>query len=155
MLLWQIFVCNYDRKEIVEDYRQIYVEITKNCHGIEIADERLRFLHTKHLQCIIYWSICNCIEICKTPPPLSPVYANYECPLRKQKRTVSYYQCDLCYQTISLILEQIRNTKNYYLYKGWFVKNEISPGKIDETLIFEAFWSSFSHLNLREILHRH
>ena len=36
----------------MDDHRQKYVEITKNCLGIEIADERLRFLQTKHLQCI-------------------------------------------------------------------------------------------------------
>ena len=46
-----MFVCNYDRKKFVDDYRQKYVEITKKCLWIEIADERLRFLHTKHLQC--------------------------------------------------------------------------------------------------------
>ena len=46
-----MFVCNYDRKKFVDDYRQKYVEITKKCIWIEIADERLRFLQTKHLQC--------------------------------------------------------------------------------------------------------
>ena len=46
-----MFVCNYDRKKFVDDYRQKYVEITKKCLWIEIADERLRFLQTKHLQC--------------------------------------------------------------------------------------------------------
>ena len=35
----------------MDDHRQNYVEITKNCLGIEIADERLQFLQTKHLQC--------------------------------------------------------------------------------------------------------
>ena len=51
MLLWQIFVCNYDRKKIVVDHRQKYVEIANDRVWIEIADERLRFLQTKHLQC--------------------------------------------------------------------------------------------------------
>ena len=46
-----MFVCNYDRKKFVDDYRQKYVEITKKCLWIEIADKRLRFLQTKHLQC--------------------------------------------------------------------------------------------------------
>ena len=46
-----MFVCNYDRKNFIDDHRQKYVEITKNCLGIEIADESLRFLQTKHLQC--------------------------------------------------------------------------------------------------------
>ena len=46
-----MFVCNYDRKKSVDDYKQKYVEITKKCLWIEIADERLRFLQTKHLQC--------------------------------------------------------------------------------------------------------
>ena len=46
-----MFVCNYDRKNFIDDHRQKYVEITKNCLGIEIADKRLRFLQTKHLQC--------------------------------------------------------------------------------------------------------
>ena len=46
-----MFVCNYDRKKFVVDYRQKYVEITKKCLWIKIADERLRFLQTKHLQC--------------------------------------------------------------------------------------------------------
>ena len=48
-----MFVCNYDRKNFIDDHRQKYVEITKNCLGNEIADERLRFLQTKHLQCIL------------------------------------------------------------------------------------------------------
>ena len=47
-----MFVCNYDRKTFVDDYRQKYVEITKKCLWIEIADKRLRFLQTKHLQCM-------------------------------------------------------------------------------------------------------
>ena len=46
-----MFVYNYDRKKFVDDHRQKYTEITKNCLGIEIADEHLRFLQTKHLQC--------------------------------------------------------------------------------------------------------
>ena len=46
-----MFVCNYDRKKIVDDHKQKYAEITKNCLWIKIADERLRFLQTKHLQC--------------------------------------------------------------------------------------------------------
>ena len=46
-----MFVCNYDRKNFIDDHRQKYVEITKNCLGNEIADKRLRFLQTKHLQC--------------------------------------------------------------------------------------------------------
>ena len=46
-----MFVCNYDRKIFIDDHRQKYVEITKNCLGNEIADKRLRFLQTKHLQC--------------------------------------------------------------------------------------------------------
>ena len=46
-----MFVCNYDRKKFIDDHRQKYAEITKNCLGIEIADEHLRFLQTKHLQC--------------------------------------------------------------------------------------------------------
>ena len=41
----------------MDDDRQEYVEITKNCLGIEIAEERQRFLQTKHLQCI------SCISI--------------------------------------------------------------------------------------------
>ena len=53
MLISQIFVSNYDRKRFVVDHRQKYVEIAKNCLGIEIADERLRFLQTKHLQCVV------------------------------------------------------------------------------------------------------
>ena len=47
-----MFVCNYDRKNFIDDHRQKYVEITKNCLGNEIADKRLRFLQTKHLQCL-------------------------------------------------------------------------------------------------------
>ena len=39
-------------KKNVDDHRQKYVKIIKNCLGIEIADERLRFLQTKHLQCM-------------------------------------------------------------------------------------------------------
>ena len=46
-----MFFCDYDRKKIVDDYGQKYVEITKKCLWIKIADERLRFLQTKHLQC--------------------------------------------------------------------------------------------------------
>ena len=46
-----MFVCNYNRKTFVVDHRQKYVEIAKDCLWIEIADERLRFLQTKHLQC--------------------------------------------------------------------------------------------------------
>ena len=46
-----MFVCHYERKKFVDDHRQKYVEITKICLGIEIADKRLRFLQTKHLQC--------------------------------------------------------------------------------------------------------
>ena len=46
-----MFVCNYDRKIFKNVHRQNYVEITKNCLGNEIADKRLRFLQTKHLQC--------------------------------------------------------------------------------------------------------
>ena len=46
-----MFVCNYDRKKIVVDHRQKYVEIATDCFWIEIADKRLRFLQTKHLQC--------------------------------------------------------------------------------------------------------
>ena len=46
-----MFVCNHDRKKIVNDYIQKYVEITEKCLWIEIADERLQFLQTKHLQC--------------------------------------------------------------------------------------------------------
>ena len=46
-----MFVCNYDRKNFIDDHRQKYVEITKNCLGNEIADKRLQFLQTKHLQC--------------------------------------------------------------------------------------------------------
>ena len=41
-------------KKIVDDDRQKYVEITKNCLGIEIVDERLRFLQTIHLQCRLH-----------------------------------------------------------------------------------------------------
>ena len=41
--------------KFVDDYRQKYVEITKKCLWIEIADERLRFLQTKHLQCC-FWA---------------------------------------------------------------------------------------------------
>ena len=48
-----MFVCNYNRKTFVVDHRQKYVEIAKDCLWIEIADERLRFLQTKHLQ----WSL--------------------------------------------------------------------------------------------------
>ena len=47
-----MFVCNYNRKTFVVDHRQKYVEIAKDCLWIEIADERLRFLQTKHLQCM-------------------------------------------------------------------------------------------------------
>ena len=47
-----VVCCNYDGKKIVDEHRQKYVEIAKNCLGIEIADERLRFLQTKHLQCV-------------------------------------------------------------------------------------------------------
>ena len=43
---------HYDRKKYVDDHRQKYAEITKDCCGIEIADERLRFLQTKRSQCI-------------------------------------------------------------------------------------------------------
>ena len=46
-----MFVCNYNRKTFVVDHRQKYVEIAKDCLWIEIADEHLRFLQTKHLQC--------------------------------------------------------------------------------------------------------
>ena len=35
----------------MDDHRQKSVQIAKNCLGIEIADKRLRFLQTKHLQC--------------------------------------------------------------------------------------------------------
>ena len=38
MLLWQIFVCNYDRKKIVDDHRQKYVEITKDCLWNELQN---------------------------------------------------------------------------------------------------------------------
>ena len=57
-LVNNIFDCYFDRKKIVDDHRQKYVEITKNCLGIEIADERLRFLQTKHLQCVLpVWTV--------------------------------------------------------------------------------------------------
>ena len=46
-----MFVCNYNRKTFVVDHRQKYLEIAKDCLWIEMADERLRFLQTKHLQC--------------------------------------------------------------------------------------------------------
>ena len=46
-----MFVCNYNRKTFAVDHRQKYVEIAKDCLWIEIADERLQFLQTKHLQC--------------------------------------------------------------------------------------------------------
>ena len=46
-----MFVCNYNRKTFVVDHRQKYVEIANDCLWIEIADERLQFLQTKHLQC--------------------------------------------------------------------------------------------------------
>ena len=46
-----MFVCNYNRKTFVVDHRQKYVEIANDCLWIEFADERLRFLQTKHLQC--------------------------------------------------------------------------------------------------------
>ena len=46
-----MFVCHYERKKFVDDHRQKYAEITKICLGNEIADKRLRFLQTKHLQC--------------------------------------------------------------------------------------------------------
>ena len=69
-----MFVCNYDRKNFIDDHRQKYVEITKNCLGNEIADKRLRFLQTKHLQCmhslIDYCSISQNKTICG-PPGLS------------------------------------------------------------------------------------
>ena len=51
-----MFVCNYNRKTFVVDHRQKYVEIAKDCLWIEIADERLRFLQTKHLQCVKSYS---------------------------------------------------------------------------------------------------
>ena len=47
----QVFVSHYERKKFLDDHRQKYVEITKICLGNEIADERLRFLQIKHLQC--------------------------------------------------------------------------------------------------------
>ena len=46
-----MFVCNYNRKTFVVDHTQKYVEIANDCLWIEISDERLRFLQTKHLQC--------------------------------------------------------------------------------------------------------
>ena len=46
-----MFVCNYNRKTFVVDHRQKYVEIANDCLWIEIADEHLRILQTKHLQC--------------------------------------------------------------------------------------------------------
>ena len=57
-----MFVCNYDRKNFIDDHRQKYVEITKNCLGNEIADERLRFLQTKHLQCAYIANMCILIS---------------------------------------------------------------------------------------------
>ena len=45
-------------KKIVDDHLQKYVRIKKSCFGIEIADDRLRFLQTKHLQC--RWSEVCC-----------------------------------------------------------------------------------------------
>ena len=39
------------KKKFVVDHRQKYVEVAKDCLWIEIADEHLRFLQTKHLQC--------------------------------------------------------------------------------------------------------
>ena len=47
----------------MDDHRQKYVEITKNCLGIEIADERLRFLQTKHLQCRVLMSALSLFSI--------------------------------------------------------------------------------------------
>ena len=35
---------HYDRKKYVDDHRQKYAEITKDCFGIEIKDKRLGFL---------------------------------------------------------------------------------------------------------------
>ena len=53
----------------MDDHRQKYVEITKNCLGIEIADKHLRFLQTKHLQCR---SRCNSIlEFHKNMTPIN------------------------------------------------------------------------------------
>ena len=54
-----MFVCHYERKKFVDDHRQKYAEITKICLGNEIADKRLRFLQTKHLQCIYPPSISS------------------------------------------------------------------------------------------------
>ena len=54
-----MFVGNYDRKNFIDDHRQKYVEITKNCLGNEIADKRLRFLQTKHLQCVLTHFVCG------------------------------------------------------------------------------------------------
>ena len=49
----EMFVCNYSRKTFTVDHGQKYVEIAKDCLWIKIADERLRFLQTKHLQCVL------------------------------------------------------------------------------------------------------
>ena len=46
-----MFVCNYNRKTFLIDHRQKYIDIAKDCLWIEIADERLQFLQTKHLKC--------------------------------------------------------------------------------------------------------
>ena len=46
-----MFVCNHNRKTFVVDHRQKYAEIANDSLWIEIADEHLRFLQTKHLQC--------------------------------------------------------------------------------------------------------
>ena len=34
-----MFVCNYDRKKYVDDHKQKYAEITKDCLWIEIAEQ--------------------------------------------------------------------------------------------------------------------
>ena len=40
-------------KKFVINHTQIFVDLTSVCFWIEIADKHLRFLQTKHLQCII------------------------------------------------------------------------------------------------------
>ena len=46
-----MFVCHYERKKLVDDHRQKYVEITWDCLWDEIAEKHPWFLQTKHLQC--------------------------------------------------------------------------------------------------------
>ena len=51
-------------KKFVDDHRQKYVEITKDCLWNEIADKCLQFLQTKYLQyntSFVLWDFPVCI----------------------------------------------------------------------------------------------